>query len=212
MEKADLKDFDADGERWKCILTKGYGEAFADRILKASRLRFRSLIPSIPYIGGEESWSGSLLEAARCLGLFMEMKAAGKTAEETGQVLYEAVLSQLGEVRQALQPENQLSQEEMMERRRKRAALSQERRCPEGYVAEFVFGEGENFDYGYNFLECAAQKFYKRMEAEEFLPYFCKLDFAYSQLFELGLKRTIILAEGGAYCNHRFKVKEIPAR
>ena len=92
-----------------------------------------------------------------------------------------------------------------MERRRQRAARSQERRYPDDYVYAFVAGDGEAFDYGYDFSECAAQKFYRAQGAEEFLPYYCFLDFAWSRVLGLGLSRSMALSEGCALCNHRFK-------
>ena len=92
-----------------------------------------------------------------------------------------------------------------MDRRRRRAEWSQERRYSAGYVYHFVAGDGQAFDYGYDFAECAAQKFYQAQEAEEFLPFFCFLDYAYSRVYGLGLTRTTTLSEGGTRCDHRFK-------
>lgn len=70
---------------------------------------------------------------------------------------------------------------------------------------EFISGTGEEFDYGYDFLECAVQKFYHAQGADEFLPFYCFLDFAWSKVHGLGLSRTMTLAEGHMKCNHRFK-------
>ena len=200
-----LQDFDMDASRWMPLLLSLYGGEFTNSVLTASRLRFRSLIPQISYIGGEESWTGAFLESIRCLAFYLEMQKSGKTAEETVQILYEAILSRLGEPQPPLPEDQVLTAEQLMERRKKRAEFSQERRFPQGYVAEFIPGDGVSFDYGYNFSECAAQKFYRTQAAEDFLPYYCKLDFAYDQVYGLGLKRTTTLAEGGAYCDHRFK-------
>jgi hypothetical protein len=72
-------------------------------------------------------------------------------------------------------------------------------------VFSFVAGDGDAFDYGYDFSECAAQKFYRAQEAEEFLPYYCFLDFAWSRVLGLGLSRSMALSEGYPRCNHRFK-------
>jgi hypothetical protein len=69
-------------------------------------------------------------------------------------------------------------------------------------VYEFVVGDGEEFDYGYDFLECAAQKFYHAQDADKFTPFYCFLDYPKSKM---GLSRTMTLAEGHAKCNHRFK-------
>jgi hypothetical protein len=44
-------------------------------------------------------------------------------------------------------------------RLQKRAAESQERRYAEDYVFAFVDGDGETFDYGVDYIECATCKF-----------------------------------------------------
>jgi hypothetical protein len=98
-----------------------------------------------------------------------------------------------------------LSDPELMERRRLRAERSQQREYAEDWVYDFVPGDGEDFDYGYDFYQCATQAFYRQQNADEFLPYYCFLDFADSRVHGLGLSRTMTLAEGHPRCNHRFK-------
>ena len=198
-----LAEFDQDAARWRPILAKQNGRKAAEAVLRAGRAEFEALIPHIPYIGGEDSYTGSLVESVRCLALYRAMQQQGRAAEETGKVLYDAVLGRLGEP-QAL-PAQPLTLEQLMGRRRRRAEWSQERRYPAGYVYYFVAGEGQEFDYGYDFIECAAQKFYRAQGAEQFLPFFCFLDHAYSRVYRQGLTRTTTLAERGARCDHRFK-------
>lgn len=144
-------------------------------------------------------------QSVRCLALYRAMRQHGRPAIETGNVLYDAVLSRSGEPRPSIPPAQRLTAEQMMERRRQRAARSQERRHPAGYVYEFVPGDGHEFDYGWDFGECASQKLYHVLDADEFPPFYCYLDFAYSHVYGLGLARTETLAEGGARCNHRFR-------
>lgn len=200
-----LHDFDADASRWSLILSERYGEEFTSLIIPASRTYFQSLIPQIPYIGGDDSWTGSLVELIRCLAFYFEMKKAGKSAEETGQILYDAIFTPQGKPQPPLPAIQLQTDAQLMERRRRRAAFSQERRYPEGFVCEFIPGDGIAFDYGFDFTECATQKFYHSQGADEFLSFFCRLDFAYSQLYGSGLTRTVTLAEGNTHCDHRFR-------
>ena len=92
-----------------------------------------------------------------------------------------------------------------MRRRRERAERSQERRYAWDWVYAFVEGDGEEFDYGYDFEECATEKFYRTQGAEEFLPFYCFLDFPKCEQGGLGLRRTMTLAEGGEKCDFRFE-------
>lgn len=199
-----LQEFDEDVERWHSVLARRYGEDFASLVLQESRQAYESLIPQIPYIGGEDTWTNSLVESVRCLALYQAMKRHNKSARETGQVLYNAILLML----KAPQPDSPspppLSRERLMERRRIRAEWTQQRRYTAGYVAQFIPGDGVAFDYGYDFTECAAQKFYHAHGADEFLPFYCRLDFAYSRVYGLGFSRTTTLAEGYPKCDHRF--------
>jgi L-2-amino-thiazoline-4-carboxylic acid hydrolase len=203
-----LQEFDADIERWRPVLAVRYGENFASLVLDEARDAYEALIPQIPYIGGDDTWTNSLVESARCLAFYQAMKRRGKTAEETGQVLYDAILWLLDAPRVGEPSPKLFTREQQMERRKRRAEWTQQRQYVAGYVCQFVPGDGMTFDYGYDFTECAAQKFYHAQGASEFLSHYCCLDFAYSRLFGLGLSRTMTLADGREKCDHRFRQAE----
>ena len=201
-----LKRFDQEAQRWRPVMAAQYGDDFAETILKEAHQQFEILIPQLPYIGGDENQlTHTLIDSAGCLALYEAMKAQSRTAEETGKVLYDAVMSRLGEPLPDLRPDQRLTEEQLMERRRERAQRTQLRRYPQNWVYEFVQGEGEHFDYGYNFTECGTQKLYHAQGADELLPFFCFLDFAWSHVLGLGLSRTMTLGEGHGMCDHRFK-------
>jgi len=201
-----LSDFEKDTRQWEPLLIQQYGLEKAGSILRESLAAFLWLIPQIPFIGGEQSYSGSLLRSVRCLALYKGMKKEGKEVEEVGKVLYDAILAQAGEPQPSIPLSEWQTPAQLMERRKQRAVWSQEHRFLEGFVYEFIPGDGIEFDYGYDFLECASQKFYYLHGADEFMPYFCYLDFAYSSLYGPELTRTMTLAEGFHKCNHRFRI------
>jgi len=201
-----LQAFDQDVGCWRSTLARRHGDEFANAIVRQSRDEFEALIGEIPYIGGDENHlTENLVESARCLALYRAMKARGKRVEETGRALYEAIEQSNSRPTPPIPPGKRLSPEGLMRRRRERARRSQERRYPEDWVYEFVEGDGRTFDYGNDFTECAVQKFYRGKRADEFLPFFCFLDFPRSKAAGLGLTRTQTLAEGHEKCNHRFK-------
>ena len=90
-------------------------------------------------------------------------------------------------------------------RLRKRAAESHERRYPGDYVYTFVEGDGETFDFGVDYLECACCKFLQQQGASELGPYICAADLLYSEILDWGLIRTQTLSEGTEKCDFRFK-------
>lgn len=201
-----LQDFDKSAWGWQGVLSQRYDRDLVEAILKTSRQQFISILPQIPYIGGDDNHlTGSLLGSVECLAFYFGMKAHGKGAAEAGKMLYDAVLAR--EVVPVSQPSHstQLAREERMELRRRRAERSQRREYEWDWVYEFVEGEGEAFDYGYNFSECTTQKFYQLHGAEAFLPFYCFLDFPKCELGGLGLTRTKTLAEGDQHCDFRFK-------
>jgi hypothetical protein len=166
------------------------------------------MIPAIPYIGGEDYLVESFFGSVRCLALYQAMKKKNINAAITGRILYEAILSQTGDPQPSVPPSELLTPDQLTERRKRRARLSQGRLYPGGYVFEYIQGDGVEFDYGYDFTECAAQKFYHIYDADEFLPYYCQLDFAYATLYQPGFSRIMTLAKGDPLCNHRFKSRE----
>jgi hypothetical protein len=201
-----LERFEKESKRWRSILSEQYGEEFAENTLLDAKQCYEELIPTMPYIGGEENHlTGSLIGSVECLSLYQVMKARGKTAAEAGRVLYEAIVKRYGEPIPEIPLSQRLSEEKLMRRRKARAERSKLREYDGDFVYEYVEGDGESFDYGYNFIECATQKYYLSQGAEEFLPFYCFLDFPKSRLYGLGLQRTGTLAEGYEICDFRFK-------
>ena len=197
-----LARFDGEVKVYGPLVLKQYGEIQSYRILIHASIEFESLIPQIPYIGGDENpgtrW---LLASVRCLAFYKAMKKYGKTAAEAGKILYDAILTQVGKPQQGMPTQEQLS-----EQYRKAAERSQERRYPEDYVFEYVPGDGREFDRGADFIECAAHKFYRAQGADEFMPFYCYLDFPKSKVLGNRFSRTMTLAEGYNKCDHRTKI------
>ena len=133
------------------------------------------------------------------------MKSSGKTAEETGKIVYDAVAEQVSGLDAPIRHRRRPGTEEIMERRREGAKRSQERRYPGDWVYEAVDGDGVEFDHGIDFFECGTQKLYHAHDADEFLPFYCFLDFVTSEAAGTGLVRTRTLAEGYEKCDFRYK-------
>lgn len=206
--KAELLDkLEQDIRYWSPLILKDCGEIQPLEILREARNNFADLIPQIPYIGGDENnLTKNLVESVRYLALYEAMKNHGKTAAAAGKIIYDTYLIKSREPQPPLPTEGLLTPEQLMERRKTRAAKSQVRHYPGDYVYTFIAGDGKNFDYGYDFTECASHKFYLAHNAEEFLPYYCYLDVVAGQASGFGFTRTRTLYEGHGKCNHRFKI------
>jgi len=198
-----LTQFDTHAKASRPFLAASYGDEFAEAVLKDAREQYEALIPEIPYIGGDENpMTRHLVRSTASLVLYKVMKARGKTAEEVGKVVYDAVVEAVRQL--PPRPTRELSAEYIAEKQQQ-AQKSQERRYSGGWVWEFAVGDGVQFDYGYDFLECGTQKLYHTHNADEFLPFYCYLDFVMSRTPGWGFARSMTLGEGYEKCDFRYK-------
>ena len=68
-----------------------------------------------------------------------------------------------------------------------------------------VEGDGQDFDYGIYYIECASCKFLNEQDAPELAPYVCAVDKVASEMLGWGLRQTMTLAESCERCDFRFK-------
>lgn len=203
-----MKSFDRAIALAKPILIARYGEAEATALMRESRQKYRDLIPQFPYIGD----NNPLLDvfyfpATRHLGIYRAFQEHGKTVEEAGRLVYEIGEAEIksfpGLLRRAIGVV--WFSQWFKKRLQERATLLQERKYPGGYVVVFVQGDGKEFDYEFDYIECAVLNLYRQQGAEELVPYLCAIDKVASELLGWGLCRTMTLAGGGYKCDFRFK-------
>jgi hypothetical protein len=200
--RQDIRDlYDAHSRTSRPFLVRRYGDTFAEQIIQDAREILEDLIPELPYVGGDENpMTRHIIRSSTSLALYKAMKKRGKSAEETGKVIYDSVVESVRHL-----PPNQPPTEEDLAEGREQAKRSQARQYPGDWVWDFVQGDGVEFEYGYDFCECGAQKLYHAQGADEFLPFFCYLDFVTYRTAGWSFGRTMTLAEGHEKCNFRFK-------
>jgi ElaB/YqjD/DUF883 family membrane-anchored ribosome-binding protein len=190
-------------QSWKPFILSRYGDDFTETTLREAREQLEALIPEIPYIGGDEnSMTRHLVRSVLNLALYQAMKARGKTARETGRIVYDATVEYVRN--RPFSPVRPLSLE-AIQTKREQARKSQERRYAGDWVWEFIEGTGQEFDYGYDFIECGTQKLYHDQDADAFLPFYCFLDFVTTRTSGQNLMRSMTLATGDEKCDFRFK-------
>lgn len=203
-----MKGFDRAIALAKPILIARYGEEEANALMRESRQKYHDLIPQMPYIGD----NNPLLDvfffpATRHLGIYRAFQEHGKTVEEAGRLVYEIGEAEFrlfpGFVRRAIGI--LWFSRWFISRVQKRAALSTEHKYPGGYVVAFVQGDGKEFDFEFDYIECAVLNFYRQQDAAELVPYLCAIDKISSESLGWGLRRTMTLAAGGAKCDFQFK-------
>ena len=186
---------------WRPFLAQRHGERLAELLLSECRGEMERLIPSLPYIGGNRNpMTRHLLRSTTSLVLHSVMLRHGRSAEETGWVLYHAVAERISHLPAI--PFDGLSDEERSVKRHE-AQQSQARRYPGDWVWEFV--EADDGSFGYDFFECGTQKLYQAQGTEDVLPFYCYLDLVTHRLAGWRLLRTMTLSQGCDRCDFRFR-------
>jgi hypothetical protein len=193
-------------------LEAAYGKAEGEAILMESLQRFEALLPDIPYIGGAENKdTQSLCMAAAWLAMYRSLRARGASVEETARILYlgtESLVSSIPMRWLMRWQGRRLFSQRRIQKRRRAAALSQQRRYPDDWVFEIVDGDGQEFDFGVDYTECGIVKYFAREGAPELAPYGCWIDDPMSAAMGVRLDRTETIAQGGQRCDFRFSRRE----
>jgi len=202
-----LKDFDKMVARVKRVLISRYGEEPAKALIGESRQEYEALMPQIPYIGEKSPMLIFLLPTSRWLAVYRALQKRGAIVEDGGRLIYEMMEA---ETKAIPRPVRRLMgylwfSPLFLRRVRKRAAESHKRQYPGGYVFTYIEGDGKDFDWGIDYLECSSCKLLKAQDAMELAPYICAVDKVSSELLGWGLTRTMTLAEGFEKCDFRFK-------
>ena len=202
-----LRDFGR-AKRFSKVLALHVDDQPTSAIIQETRQEFERLIPEIPYIGGKaNNLTQDLIDCTMLLALYQVLKREGFRIEEIGKIVIEMeqkrvhsyprfVLKLLGKVIHSPLGKNRL---------KKAADKSQEGRYPGGWVSVYIEGDGEEFDFGIDYLECGLCKFYHQQGADEFTPYLCQFDYVQQSAMQAGFFRSMTLAEGAERCDFRWK-------
>jgi hypothetical protein len=203
-EKDILKDHYDGTEK---ALGSHFSQEQVGRLITAIHTAYEGLAPQMPNIGGKENiFTEWLTFGVYYLALYQVLKAEGMQVEEVGRVIYDAFQAMADYPGWLLSIASWLKYGESYQRELKAAAeMTQLKRYDGDWVAAFIEGDGEGFDYGLDITECGICKFYRQKGAEELTPYLCLSDFVLSDALGRGLVRYQTLAEGHPVCDFRFK-------
>jgi hypothetical protein len=191
------------------ILSNSFNSSEIEVILKDTINGVESLLPEVPFIGGKENISlNDFFDAIMMLALFKELRKRKVSVRDIGQIMYE--------IRELQTQSASKIYKNLMARfmfssyikrsYRKKVEKMTEKNYSENWNMEFVEGDGEEFDWGMNYTDCAVHKFYKKHGGEELLPYVCMSDYAiFHGLKNVEFVRTQTLSGGASYCDFRFK-------
>jgi len=205
IRDSDILDGHFDGTE-KALVAR-FGGDRANKLIRDIRQEFEALAPEMPDIGGKDNmFTEWLVYGVYYLAVYQVLKAEGQTVEEVGEVIYDTFKVMADYPKWFLRLVGSLKYSEKYVSQLKEAVeKTQERRYPGDWVATFIEGNGEEFDYGIDITECGICKFYCAQGADELAPYLCLSDHVVSDAFERGLVRYKTLAEGAEVCDFRYK-------
>jgi hypothetical protein len=202
-----LRAFDKSLSRVKRPLEAWLGIQQTNRLIQESRLAYDDLIPRIPFIGNKNPLLIFFWPTTRYLAVYRALQSQGLTIDDAGRLTL-----MIGT--QDLRAVPFIARRFMSTiwfspwfkaRIQKREIKTQQRRYPGDFVINYIQGDGREFDYGVDYIECANCKLLKAERAFELAPYLCAVDKPASELLGWGLTRTMTLAEGFYKCDFRFK-------
>jgi len=214
--KPDLmRDFGEVEEYLKGVLWQYFDQPKTECLLEETRFEFEQLLSQLPYIGGESNvFTAALVRAAWCMPLFQSLEREGLPYREIAKIGYEQKEHDV----ETKSPEKKRQVREfyfspdMRAVETKRAEETQSGKYPGDFVSRFVEGDGEAFDFGIDFMECAICNFFKPRGARKYVLIFCLGDYAAYRAFGIGFKRTQTIANGALWCDFRFKKDWITQR
>jgi hypothetical protein len=206
-KKKLMKAFDKSLEIAKPTVSSWLGEEQTNRFAQEARQEYEALMPRIPFIGNNWLSLSFFIPTTRYLAMYRALQRQGRMVEDAGRLAYSIGTEQAKAypyiVRRFME---YLWFSRLFRALAKRLKiLSRQGRYPGASVIEYVEGDGEEFDYGIDYIECAVCKFLRAENAFELAPYSCAIDKPVSELMGWGLTRLKTLAEGYPRCEFRFK-------
>lgn len=205
-----LKDFDSILPLSREIFATKFKDEKIDEIFNLMRQEYKDLIPEIPYIGGKKNFfTNYLIGSATILAIFRILEKEGFTLRDIGEFCYK-----LNDINNKFRkkmmentgknPSQYPFEKEYMDYMKVLTETSLKRKYPEDWVADYVEGDGETFEWGFNVYECGIHKFFKKFGAEKYVPIICLSDFSEANIFGFGFSRTQTLGNGASLCDHRY--------
>ena len=202
-----MRTFDRQLARVKSSVSSWLGEEQTNQFIWEARQEYEALIPRIPYIGDSSLLLTFYFPVTRYLAVYRALQKQDKNLEDAGRLIFliarEESMAIPYVVRRLM--ETLWFSRWLRKLAKKRATRSQQRRYPGSFVMNYVEGDGREFDYGIDYIECANCKFLQAENAFELAPYVCATDNPISELLGWGLTRPKTIAEGFPTCSFRFK-------
>jgi hypothetical protein len=191
----------------KRYLRKHFDWIKAKNWTRLAKKQFDILIPQIPYIGDSKYYFSKYILMSAMLTPIVKIPDKENISERIiGQLIFE-----LAEMFYNIMPKfirrkqgKKIFTKDTKEEWQQRCLASQKKNVPFDWACEFVDGEGENFEYGFNMTKCGNVEFWKVQGLEKYTPYLCLCDWPGWKAMDVIATRTKTLAFKDEYCDFRY--------
>jgi len=207
MKDKLMKKYDQATQVQREVLVKHFDETRVNAWLVEARKGYESLIPQLPYIGGDENdFTRYLTYPSGIMPLVKILRDEGVPIRKNGQMIYEISVGYYNAIPSLVKWFARFTYFGDSRKSRMQAAAqrSQLRRYPGDWVFEFVEGDGKSFQYGLDMTECGLVKFWNAQGLEEFTPYLCLTDYAFWRAIGIEATRTQTIANGASRCDFKY--------
>jgi len=203
-----LNDFDSLMLVARRVFVKYFEGELIDQLSQRARVEYEMMIAQLPYVGGKRSmFTDLMIQSGQTVAFYKACKNEGLQDRQIGELLYEIAEEWVKSVSRIKRwfARHFLFTRSYQKKWKRAMEESQNREFPKNWVGEFVEGNGKDFDYGFDFLECGYLKLASEFGGEALAPYVCLCDFARMRGLGVGFLRTQTLAMGHPRCDFRFK-------
>ncbi len=191
-------------------LCQKFDDKKSEELMSQMKTEFEKILPDIPYIGGQKNpLTLVLVKCMSDLTIFRTLEKQGFSFREIGEFHFNYVIAAHNLRKEALEKAGRNPSEYpfdpvYMDYQKKLTEETQMKLYPDDFVIDFVEGDGDSFEWGWDITECGIQKAYKKLGDEKYLPFICLGDHYEAEGLGFGFSRTQTLGFGAPLCTHRF--------
>lgn len=202
-----LREFRAMFKGTRQALSRHFDDQKIAALEAESLAEYNDLLPDLPYIGGRKNEGTiNIIMGAIVLAIIRPLEKEELTQREIGEIIYGAFDHYFKARPRLLQLTlGKLAQSGFFIKRLKKQIIDSSRREFEGdFVMELVEPSGGDFDFGYNYTQCALHRLFAEHKAGDYLRYVCLGDYALFRSLGIGFSRGQTIANGAPICDFRF--------
>lgn len=174
---------------------------FSNAVVKAVNKEYKAIIHRAKDIGK------SRLMNAYCMGAYFISlnRNTGLTPQENYELFRNGLYANTL-LKKALGNAESYLDKRKMAGRMEWSVISHKCQYENDWIVDVLEGN-QDFDLGYNYLQCGICKLCKDEGGLEIAKYICKLDYVLADMMGMKLERTTTIAEGGKCCDFRYSRK-----